>query len=93
MKEERAVVIPYIKSGDRKHFDLILDNLPEIKTKGELEYIVFKIMKKFMKIRKYRYTPLHACVYAVMHCADEFRRRYLDKREEDARRKNGDINA
>jgi len=83
--------MPYIKTNDRKKFDKVLNNLPEMKTKGELEYVVFKIMKRFMKNREFRYTPLHACVYAVMHCADEFRRRFLDKREDDAREKNGDI--
>ena len=83
--------MPYIKANDRKKFDKILSNLPEMGTKGELEYVVFKIMKRFMKNREFRYTPLHACVYAVQHCADEFRRRYLDKRENDARDKNGDI--
>lgn len=83
--------MPYIKKGDRIKFDKVLNNLPEIQSKGELEYIVYKIMKHFMKNRKFRYTFLHACVYAVMHCADEFRRRFLDKRENQARFKNGDI--
>lgn len=81
--------MPYIK--DREKFDKILDDMPEFETKGQLEYAVFKLMKRYMLIRKYRYTSLHDCVYAVQHCADEFRRRYLDKREDEAREKNGDI--
>lgn len=85
------IKIPYIKPENRGEYDIIIDNLPEIKTKGDLEYLVFKLMKKFMKTREFRYTPLHSCVYGVMHCADEFRRRFLDKREDDAREKNGDI--
>ena len=83
--------MPYIKKNDRTKFDKVLNNLPELETKGELEYVVYKIMKRFMRNREFRYTPLHACVYAVMHCADEFRRRFLDKREDDARNNNGDI--
>ena len=84
--------MPYISRDDRNKFDEVLNNLPEMKSKGELEYIVFKMMKRFMKSREFRYTPLHNCVYAVMHCADEFRRRFLDVREDEARNKNGDIN-
>jgi len=44
-----------------------------------------------MAVRQYRYSKLHDCCYAVQHCADEFRRRFLDKREDDARKTNGDI--
>ena len=83
--------MPYIKQEDRQKFNKILKQLPEMKTKGELEYCVFYLMKKYMKNRKFRYTNLHDCVYAVMHCADEFRRLYLDKREDEARKENGDI--
>ena len=60
-------------------------------TKGELEYVVFAIMKLYMRDRGYRYTNLHDVVYAVQHCAHEFERRYLDKREDTARKENGDI--
>ena len=88
---KRRINMPYIKKEDRKHYDKILDDLPDIETKGDLEYIVFKIMKRFMYTRDFRYSKLHDCVYAVMHCADEFRRRYLDKREDEAINKNGDI--
>ena len=44
-----------------------------------------------MKTKPYKYSDLHDCVYAAQHCADEFRRRYLDKREDRARKENGDI--
>jgi len=84
--------MPYIKEEERISYDKILDQLPDIRSKGDLEYCVFKLMKKFMKIRDVRYSTLHEVVYAVMHCADEYRRRYLDKREDEARESNGDIN-
>lgn len=83
--------MPYIKKEDRTKFDNILDCLPEIKVKGELEYTIFKLMLKYMMNKEKRYSTLHDCTYAAMHCADEFRRRFLDKREDDAMKTNGDI--
>jgi len=83
--------MPYIKEEERFSYDKVLDQLPDIRSKGDLEYCVFKLMKKFMKIREVRDATLHEVVYAVMHCADEYRRRYLDKREDEARDTNGDV--
>ena len=83
--------MPYIKGTERRDFDTVLNEMPKFETKGQLEYAVFKLMKQYMSIREYRYSSLHDCTYAVQHCADEFRRRFLDKREDDARIKNGDI--
>lgn len=88
----RGRIMPYIKPQDREKFDKILKQLPEFRTKGELEYCIFYLMKKYMANREFRYSNLHDCVYSAMHCADEFRRRYLDKREDEARETNGDIN-
>jgi len=83
--------MPYIKSEERFDYDRVLNQLKNIKTKGDLEYCIFKLMKIFMSTREFRYSTLHEVVYAVMHCADEYRRRYLDKREDEARTENGDI--
>jgi hypothetical protein len=86
--------MPYIKKEDRERYNnllVLLDSIPELPTKGDLEYLIFTLMKKYMKTRDQRYSTLHDCVYAAMHCADEFRRRYLDKREDQARQANGDI--
>jgi len=83
--------MPYITKFLRTIYDTVLDKIKSIASKGDLEYCVFKLMKIYMKTRKYRYSNLHDCVYAVQHCADEFRRRYLDKRENEARKTNGDV--
>jgi hypothetical protein len=83
--------MPYIKQEDRVKFQESLKIMPEIKTKGELEYIIFSLMRMYMKTRDFNYSNLHETVYATMHCADEYRRRFLDKREDDARNNNGDI--
>ena len=86
--------MPYISEKDRdkyEEFELLINKLDKIHTKGDLEYLIFMLMRKYMNTRDYRYTELHNCVYASMHCADEFRRRFLDKREDEAREKNGDV--
>jgi hypothetical protein len=86
--------MPYINQTQRDKYDIIMRAIKSsngIETKGDLEYLVFALMKKFMSTRELRYSTLHEVVYAVMHCADEYRRRYLDKREDEARETNGDI--
>jgi len=86
--------MPYINENSRSKYELIIKAIKDsngIETKGDLEYLVFALMKKFMKTREIRYATLHEVVYSVMHCADEYRRRYLDKREDEARETNGDI--
>ena len=86
--------MPYIKDEDRSKYNNLMLNihmLPEIQTKGDLEYLVFALMKKYMSTREERYSTLHDAVYAAQHCSDEFRRRYLDKREDSAKQQNGDI--
>lgn len=83
--------MPYIKKDDRDQYERFLKEVEPIKTKGDLEYCIFKLMKIYMSDKEYRYSTLHDCVYAATHCADEFRRRFLDKREDEAMKENGDI--
>lgn len=86
--------MPYIKNTDRKKYLFVtkqIECLPEIETKGDLEFLVFTLMMKYMSTKEKRYTTLHDCTYAVQHSSDEFRRRFLDKREDEARETNGDI--
>jgi hypothetical protein len=83
--------VPYIKSEDRVKFDKVLDRMPVINTKGELEYCIFHLMNIYMKDKERRYSTLHDTVYAAQHCSDEYRRRFLDKREDQAIWENGDV--
>lgn len=86
--------MPYVNQEQRDKYHnlrLAIELAPEIETKGDLEYLTFVLMKKFMASRESRYGTLHEAVYAVEHCAHEFERRYLDKREDKARQENGDI--
>ena len=85
--------MPYIKMADRKKFDQVFDVCPRLETKGELEYIIFRFMKHYMEAHPFRYTHLHDCCYAAAHCADEFRRRFLDAHETHVRGVNGDVDA
>ena len=83
--------MPYIKQENRRKFDEVLNDIDVIATKGELEYCIFKLMKKYMEDKESRYSTLHDTVYAAAHCSDEFRRRFLDKREDIAMSENGDV--
>ena len=85
--------MPYIEPKERPPFDKVLDQLkPEtLKTKGQLEYCIFKLMKIYMKGQEVRYANLHDTVFAAMHCALEYQRRYLDGREDNAMLDNGDV--
>lgn len=83
--------MPYIKQSERTKFDQHLNQIEKIETKGELEYCIFKLMMKYMQDKEQKYSTLHDCTYAAIHCGDEFRRRFLDKREDEANLKNGDI--
>lgn len=84
--------MPYIKPELRKQYSEVLDKLPYMKSKGELEYCIFYLMLKYMNdCNVSNYSNLHDTTYAAQHCADEFRRRFLDKREDKAREENGDM--
>jgi hypothetical protein len=86
--------MPYVDRNSRdkyKEINKAISLTDKIETKGDLEYLVFMLMVKFMETREKRYSTLHDVVYAVQHCADEYRRRFLDKREDEALKNNGDI--
>jgi hypothetical protein len=83
--------MPYIDQTNRNQYDKILKSLPEIKTKGDLEFCIFTLMCQYMSNKPYCYTDLSDTTYAAIHCGDEFRRRFLDKREDEAIEKNGTI--
>jgi hypothetical protein len=83
--------MPYIKKDERYEFNTVLDCLPSMATKGQLEFCIFKLMRMYMCGREYTYSNLHDVAYAAEHCADEFRRRFLDNREDFTRMINGDV--
>jgi len=86
--------VPYISQEERSQYDLFrvfLRDMPPIKDKGNLEYMVYLLMLKFMSSREQRYGTLHEAVYGCIHAGEEFRRIFLDKRETVAKQKNGDV--
>lgn len=83
--------MPYITQEDRKKFDKILKMMPTIPTKGDLEYCITMLQHNYMSTKVWSYTELHNTVYATIHAGDEFRRRFLDKREDSAIIANGDV--
>lgn len=86
--------MPYVNKESRDKYGDLKRNIEfmnEIETKGDLEYLVTVLMNKYMSTREKRYSTLHDVVYAVQHCADEYRRRHLDKRENEALTENGDV--
>jgi hypothetical protein len=87
----RRITMPYIPPNERPQFEQVLLSLPHMGTKGQLEFVVFKLMRIYMQSREYRYSGLHECVKAVEHAAHEFERRFLDPREDAAIKENGDI--
>lgn len=84
--------MPHINEIQRAKYSiitsLILDT--EIENKGDLEYLVYQLMKSFMKTRESRYSTLHEAVYGTIHSAEEFKRLYLDRREDIAIKLNGE---
>ena len=83
--------MPYIEQHQRPQYDHALSRINKIHSKGDLEYCIFWLMKRYMLDNQFNYSHLHDITYAATHCADEFRRRYLDQREDTAREQNGDI--
>jgi hypothetical protein len=84
--------MPYIVESERKVFDEVLNKLDiALDTKGKLEYCIFKLMRMYMRDKKQCYSNLHDTAYAAEHCADEFRRRFLDPHEDGAKGRNGDV--
>jgi hypothetical protein len=88
-----VIKIPYIPTAVRRIFDPHLCEVSrKITKKGELEYAIFKLLKLYMTDKEYNYSNLHETVYAGIHAAEEFKRRYLDEREDLAKIREGDIN-
>lgn len=84
--------MPYITQERRKEVD---GNPVLVWTKGDLEYKIFKLLLTFINQRDpdnaCTYHPLHDAVYAAIHVGEEFKRRFLDIREDLALKSNGDI--
>lgn len=83
--------MPYIKPEFRNKFNKMIDDCPKMVSKGELEFILFKICKIYMRDIEHNYSNLHDVSYAAVHVGEEIKRRFLDSREDWAMKQNGDI--
>ena len=84
--------MPHINKEQRELYSTLLSEIlrTEILNKGDLEYLVYNLMKQFMATREKRYGTYHEAVYATIHSAEEYKRLYLDKREDKAIAENGE---
>jgi hypothetical protein len=60
--------MPYVDKNARQKYikvDKAIASLDSIETKGDLEYLVFRLMVKFMATREKRYSTFHEVVYAA----------------------------
>ena len=87
--------MPYIKRKTRALYGGVLNRIDTIgiKTEGDLEFLICSLQDTFMtgKGKGFRYTWLRRCWGATAHAAHEFRRRFLDRREDDAFWENGEV--
>jgi hypothetical protein len=84
--------MPHISKSQREIYSTFISELlrTEILTKGDLEYIIYNVVKQFMATREFRYSNLHDAVYGCIHAGEEYKRLYLDKREDKAIEDNGE---
>lgn len=85
--------MPHINDLDKVKYSHIIHSIntsQNIETKGDLEYLVYQLLKRYMYSRKVNYSNLHDAVYGTIHSAEEYKRLYLDKREDYAISQNGE---
>ena len=99
--------MPYIPVERRKLFDESIDNIvkhlgeiydgsygysfDEKQAKGDLNYIIYSLVKRFTKSHGEGYFKISNMIGAVHDAEDELKRRLLHKYEDQAIEKNGDI--
>jgi len=84
--------MPHIDDEQRLKYYQLVNYIEKhsIETKGDLEYLVYQLIKQYMSTREVRYSNLHDAVYGVIHAGEEYKRLHLDKREDIAIKENGE---
>jgi hypothetical protein len=91
--------MPYIKQEDRKKYDDNIASIVEVllstdedSAKGELNYIIYSIIKKYIISKGERYFRYNDFVGGVLSCCQmELYRRLVEPYEDKAKDKNGDV--
>jgi len=86
--------MPYIKSDDRMRFDSTLNEVEENPPRscGELNYLFTMIALEFIKAEGENYQHYNDIIGALENCKLELYRRKIGNYEEQAIKRNGDIN-
>lgn len=83
--------MPYITQADRLKFDAALEQLPPAETKGELNYLITKLMIQYLMHHGMSYTTLSDISNTPEEAAAEFRRRVTASYEDSKIDANGDV--
>lgn len=84
--------MPYIEKKDRQHFDLHIDAIsPDIDTPGELNYIITRLMHKYLDRKTVRYHNLNELIGAIECAKLELYRRIVGPYEDQKIQQYGDI--
>jgi len=83
--------MPYIDQERRELWKFITDKYDILIgwDKGDLEYLIARLVHQYLKTHDHRYTHIHDAVYAVEHVAHEVRRLVLDPYEDEKKETNG----
>jgi hypothetical protein len=84
--------MPHISYEDKMQYEKLINEIriTPIITKGDLEFLVYQLLKRYMMDREIRYSTLHEAVYGGLHACEEYKRLHLDKREDEAIKNNGE---
>ena len=83
--------MPYIKQEDRPKFETALSLVPKIKTAGELNYLLTRMVHKYITDNGFSYATVNDVV-GVLECAKlELYRRRISPYEDKKIIENGDV--
>ena len=85
--------MPYIAQDDRDDFTDFANEVAnvDLKTAGEIQYMIAIIVAEFMKNSDYRYQDMNNVMGALSGANLEFYRRYVGPYEDECIAKNGDV--
>lgn len=83
--------MPYIKQDDRDLFDESIDQFPPIETTGELNYVLTRLLHRFVADRGGNYAAINDTVGAIACVQNEFYRRVAAPYEDRKILENGDV--
>jgi hypothetical protein len=85
--------MPYIKQEDRARLQPVIDllNNTEIRSPGELNYLLTLLTHRFLNQKPESYQGYNDCMGALEGAKLELYRRHISSYEEDKIKENGDV--